>query len=122
MKSKQITDIWKKIKFNPNKPGPMKIIADMNDARFWQQRAVELILESLSIQDQANLREFQSARERFQNIQITSPQSVERLVKAARLIIMAAAKIDDALIMPMPEIKEKKNEKKKKVRRQRKKA
>lgn len=131
MRVKQLRDIIKKIRFNPNKPGPMKIIADINDARFWQQRAVELIQESLSIQDQVNLKQFQSKQERFQNTQVTSPQSIERLIKAAQMIIMAAAKIDEELLdnlmaIPTPDPKPKKEKKsgrtKKKVRRKRKKA
>ncbi len=130
MRVKQLTDILKKIRFNPNKPGPMKIIADMDDARFWQQRAVELIQESLSIQDELNLGQFKNSFEQFQHERMTNPQSVERLVKAAQMIIMAAAKIDEpteAIRVDIPEdLKEKRKKKsgrtKKKARRQRKKA
>jgi hypothetical protein len=29
--------------FDPNKPGPMKVIADVGDPMYYQQRAIELI-------------------------------------------------------------------------------
>ncbi len=101
MKVKQLTDILKKIRFNPNKPGPMKIIVDVNDPRFWQQRAIELIQESLSIDKQLDHRQFQNSQEQFQSVQVLLPQSVERLVKAAQLIILAAAALD---VAPVKEI------------------
>lgn len=95
MKYKQITDVLKKVRFNPNKAGPMKIVAELDNAEFWQMRAVELIRESLSIREEADNSDFRSRIERFQYIQMNNPQRSERLIKAAQLILLAAAKIDE---------------------------
>jgi len=39
----KIREILRKCQFNPRKPGPMKIIADMDDAKYYRLRAIELI-------------------------------------------------------------------------------
>jgi len=95
MKYKQLTEVLKKVRFNPNKPGPMKIVADLDNAEFWQLRAVELIRESLSVREEADNKDFRGKEERFRHIQINNPQRSERLVKAIQLLLLAAAKIDE---------------------------
>jgi len=44
-----IREQLKKVVFNPKKPGPMKIIADMDDANYFEMRAIELIQEARAI-------------------------------------------------------------------------
>jgi hypothetical protein len=39
----KIKDVLRHCAFDPNKPGPMTVIADVGDPRYYQQRAMELI-------------------------------------------------------------------------------
>lgn len=39
----QIRKILSQSAFNPRKPGPMKVIADVGDPNYYRQRALELI-------------------------------------------------------------------------------
>jgi hypothetical protein len=110
MKYKQLTEVLKKVRFNPNKSGPMKIVAEVDNTEYWQMRAVELIRESLSIREEADNSDYRGKDERFRHIQINNPQRSERLIKAIQLLLLAAAKIDEETLpgtrtKPAPEKK-----------------
>lgn len=47
MTKRELAAILRESVFAPNKPGPLKVIMDVGDSRYYMQRALELILLSL---------------------------------------------------------------------------
>ena len=46
LSQKSISSILMEAKFNPKEPGPMKVIASMEDPKYYRQRAIEEIADA----------------------------------------------------------------------------
>lgn len=68
--------------FNPKKPGPMSILAEMNDAYYWESRAIEAIREAQSL----GLNEF------GQVLGVKGAMRLDKLRQAVQLILLALVK------------------------------
>lgn len=67
-----VRDVLKSLTFNPNEPGPMAIISDNTDPKYWELRAKELIVET-------------------HVIPMTAEDANERIQLAARLLVLSLA-------------------------------
>jgi hypothetical protein len=46
LSQKSLSKILMEVKFDPKEPGPMKVIASMEDPKYYRQRAIEEIVDS----------------------------------------------------------------------------
>jgi len=46
LSQKSLSSILMEAKFDPKEPGPMKVIASMEDPKYYRQRAIEEIVDS----------------------------------------------------------------------------
>lgn len=65
------------IVFDPREPGPMSVIVDQDDPKYWEQRAIEQI------------------REIHQTFNITEEEIVNRLRNACSLLLLSVVKRTD---------------------------
>lgn len=75
MTKNQISAALREATFNPNKLGPLKVIADVGDIDYYIRRAIEFLILSLSA--------------------FTSEQQLHYLNTALSLVALAKVKIND---------------------------